>query len=98
MGRPAKCGDDGCDGSAEDAEDPGGGQPPVAEAMDVAHDRGERGVVDAGKGGPLDQRTEHVGAVDHAGAEHRDDGGELGEEHHACPSGPAPSGGKAPIC
>ena len=83
----------------DDAEDPGDGQAPVAEAMHVAHDRGERGVVDAGEGGSLDERAERVRAVDDPGAQHRDERGEMGGEvHHASRSGPAPRGGSAPIC
>jgi len=37
-----------------------GRHPPVAEAADVAHDRGEGGVVDSDERGSLDERTERV--------------------------------------
>jgi hypothetical protein len=98
-GPSGQCGEDAGCGRGDDAEDPGDGLAPVTEAMDVAHDRGERGVVDTDEGGSLNERAERVRAVNHPGAQHRDDRGEMGGEvHHAFPAGPAPRGGNAPIC
>jgi hypothetical protein len=42
--------------------------------MHVSHHGRERPVVDAGKRGALHQRAEHIGAVDDAGTQNRDQG------------------------
>src|SRR4029077_4725234 len=53
-------------------------------------------VVDEGQGGALHHRAEHVGAVDHGGAQHSDQRGQPGEFCHAAP--PSAAWGSAPSC
>jgi hypothetical protein len=97
MPRSARqCGQDGWGGGGDDAEDARAGILRVAEAIHVAHHRGERPVIDAGEHGSLYERTERVRPVDQPGAHHGDGSDEMGDEvHHASSAGPAPSGGSA---
>jgi hypothetical protein len=57
---PPNRGEDAGCGGGDDAEDPGDREASVAEAMDVAHDRGERGVIDTGQRGSLDERAQNT--------------------------------------
>src|SRR5262249_4265804 len=84
-------------GCGDDADGSGNAHPPVAVAVHVAHDRGERGVVDPSESRPLDERTERVGAVDDPCAHNRQECGELREEGHDGASGRPPESNGASL-
>src|SRR4029078_11500243 len=67
--------------------------------MHVAHDRCQRGVIDAGQRGSLHERAKRVSAVDDPNAHDREERRELsGDVHHTSPPGRPPKGGRAPTC